>query len=369
MVGGKGAVESMVADAGFWGGRRVFLTGHTGFKGGWLSLWLQRMGAVVCGFSLAPPTDPNLFELASVGRDMETVTNDIREYSALEREMRRVGPEVVFHLAAQPLVRRGYAEPRETYATNVMGTVNVLEAVRATPSVRVVVIVSSDKCYENREWVWGYRENEPVGGYDPYSSSKGCTELVVTAYRNSYFNAERYDQHGVGLASVRAGNVIGGGDWAEDRLVPDVLRACAAGTPAYIRNPNATRPWQHVLEPLAGYLMLAERLWQDGRRFGGAWNFGPAENDAQPVSWVVEYIRRKWGRGASWEVASGGQPHEAHYLKLDCAKARSELGWEPRWNLGRALDYTIAWYKAYLAAEDMRMVSLAQINAYCGAGE
>lgn len=358
-------METMVNDAGFWRGRRVFLTGHTGFKGGWLSLWLQSMGSAVCGFSLGPPTNPSLFELATVAEGMDTVTDDIREYVALMRAMQRVEPEVVFHLAAQPLVRRGYVDPVETYATNVMGTVHLLEAVRATPSVRVVVIVSSDKCYENREWVWGYRENEPMGGYDPYSSSKGCAELVVSAYRNSYFDPDRYTEHRVALASARAGNVIGGGDWAEDRLVPDILRACEAGKPVHIRNPHAVRPWQHVLEPLSGYLVLAEQLWKKGARFSGAWNFGPSDQGARPVSWIADHIRHRWGEGARWELESGEHLHEAHYLKLDCSKAKAELGWEPRWDLAKALDQTIVWHKAYLSGENLRVVSLEQIGAYC----
>lgn len=360
----QGAVESVVNAPEFWDGRRVFLTGHTGFKGGWLSLWLQDMGAQIIGFSLEPPTDPSLFELAAVADGMESITGDIRDGARLMHAMRMAEPEVVFHLAAQPLVRYSYAEPVETYSTNVMGTVHLLEAVRVTPSVRVVVIVTSDKCYENREWVWGYRENEPMGGYDPYSNSKGCAELVVSAYRNSYFNLERYSEHGVALASARAGNVIGGGDWAEDRLVPDILRACVAGESVYIRNPHAIRPWQHVLEPLSGYLVLAERLWEQGAKFCGGWNFGPAERDARPVSWIVDNVMRRWGDGASWRLEGGDRPYEAHYLKLDCSKARSELGWQPRWSLDQALDSTIAWHKAYLAGDDLRAVCIDQIQAY-----
>lgn len=357
-------MEVVVNADGFWDARRVFVTGHTGFKGGWLSLWLQNMGAQVSGFSLQPPTDPSLFNLAAVAAGMESVTGDIRDRARLTSVMQAAQPEVVFHLAAQPLVRYSYAEPVETYSTNVMGTVHLLEAVRATPSVRVVVIVTSDKCYENREWVWGYRENEPMGGYDPYSNSKGCAELVVSAYRNSYFNPECLAEHGVALASARAGNVIGGGDWAEDRLVPDILRACSAGEPVHIRNPHAIRPWQHVLEPLSGYLALAEQLWDKGARFCGGWNFGPEERDARPVSWIVEHVTRRWGEGASWELEAGDHPHEAHYLKLDCSKARAELGWQPRWGLNQALDNTIVWHKAYLAGDDLREMCLEQVHAY-----
>ena len=357
-------MEALVNDADFWCGKRVFLTGHTGFKGGWLSLWLQSMGVTVTGFSLPPLTEPSLFALASVADGMDSVIGDIRDGMALMRAMQAAEPEVVFHLAAQPLVRYGYAAPVETYATNVMGTVHLLEAVRVMPSVRVVVIITSDKCYENREWVWGYRETDPMGGYDPYSNSKGCAELVVSAYRNSYFNPDRYTEHRVALASARAGNVIGGGDWAEDRLVPDILRACDAGKPVHIRNPHAVRPWQHVLEPLSGYLVLVKQLWEKGARFSSAWNFGPSDRDARPVSWIADHIRRCWGEGSRWELESGEQLHEAHYLKLDCSKAKVELDWEPRWNLAKALDQTIAWHKAYLSGENLRVVSLEQIRAY-----
>jgi CDP-glucose 4,6-dehydratase len=358
------SLQAVVDADGFWHGRRVFLTGHTGFKGAWLSLWLQDMGAVVSGFSLDPPTDPSMFELACVAEGMHSVSGDIRDLAALRKAMQAAEPEVVFHLAAQPLVRHSYAEPVETYATNVMGTVHLLEAARATPSARAVVIVTSDKCYENREWVWGYRESDAMGGYDPYSSSKGCAELVVAAFRRSYFNLPLPDGGGTALASVRAGNVIGGGDWAADRLLPDILRACANNDTVHIRNPYATRPWQHVLEPLSGYLLLAERLWSQGEPFCGGWNFGPDDQDAKTVSWIADHVVQLWGQGAKWVSDSGEHPHEAHYLKLDCSKARTELGWRPRWALRQALGQTVAWYKAYLAGDSMRSICLKQIQEY-----
>ena len=351
-------------DPDFWRGRRVFLTGHTGFKGGWLSLWLQRLGADLTGYALAPPTMPSLFEVARVGAGMRSIIADIRDGEALAAAMRAAKPEIVIHMAAQPLVRYSYQAPIETYATNVMGTVHLLEAVRQTDSVRAVVNVTSDKCYENREWVWGYRENEPMGGHDPYSNSKGCAELVTAAYRSSYFNPARHGEHGVALASARAGNVIGGGDWAEDRLIPDILRAIAAGEAVNIRSPHAIRPWQHVLEPLSGYLLLAQRLIEDGPAHAEGWNFGPSEEDARPVQWIVEYLINAWSEGARWQLDRNPQPHEAHYLKLDCAKARSRLGWQPRWHLGRTLESIVAWHRGYHREDDMNVLCLRQIDDY-----
>lgn len=283
--------------ANFWEGKRVLLTGHTGFKGGWLSLWLQSLGANVTGYALLPPTQPSLYEVARVGDGMYSHIADIRDLDRLVAVMRETRPEIVIHMAAQPLVRYSYVNPVETYATNVMGTVNLLEAVRQVGGVRVVVNVTSDKCYENREWIWGYREHDPMGGYDPYSSSKGCAELVAAAYRNSFFNPEAFGTHGVALASVRAGNVIGGGDWAEDRLIPDFMRAIMAGRAVVIRSPHAIRPWQHVLEPLSGYLLLAQHLWTDGPAFAEGWNFGPVDEDAKPVEWIVEQLTGLWGGG------------------------------------------------------------------------
>jgi CDP-glucose 4,6-dehydratase len=347
----------------FWCKRKVFLTGHTGFKGSWLSLWLQHLGAEVTGFALPPPTDPSLFESARVGDGMVSTIADVRDLDALRLALAAAKPEIVFHLAAQPLVRLGFRMPVETYSTNVMGVVNLLEAIRCQPEVRAVVVVTSDKCYENREWVWGYREDEPMGGYDPYSSSKGCAELVVAAYRRSFFG-EGAGQHPARVASVRAGNVVGGGDWAEDRLVPDIVRALNAGRPILVRNPESVRPWQHVLEPLAGYLLLAERLAAEGRALEGGWNFGPRDEDARPVRDVVARFCAAWGEGASWDCSAASGPHEAHYLKLDCSKAIAQLKWRPRWSLDTAIDRIVEWHLAHRSGADARATTLAQIVSY-----
>lgn len=361
---GTGPLENMVMDVNFWCGRRVFLTGHTGFKGGWLALWLQSLKAEVWGYALAPPSEPSLFDVAQVAKDMHSLHGDIRDLDALRTAMQAANPEVVIHLAAQALVRPSYLNPVETYASNVMGTVNVLEAVRDTPSVRVVINVTSDKCYDNKEWVWGYRENDPMGGYDPYSSSKGCAELVASAYRNSFFNPAHYAEHRVALASVRAGNVMGGGDWAKDRLIPDFMRSILAGQPVVIRSPLAVRPWQHVLEPLHGYLALAEKLYWEGPAYVGGWNFGPQDSDARNVAWIVEFLTHVWGEGAAWCLDELPQPHEAHYLKLDISKARMHLGWEPCWHLEQALDAVVSWYRSWTLGENMRNFSLGQIKSY-----
>lgn len=350
--------------ADFWRNKKVLVTGHTGFKGSWLALWLQQSGAQVTGFSLEPPSNPSLFDVARVAEGMTSIIGDVRDLSQVQAVLQESNPEIVIHMAAQPLVRYSYQFPVETYATNVMGTVHLLEAVRQSASVKVVVNITSDKCYENKEWVWGYRENEPMGGYDPYSNSKGCAELVASAYRNSFFSAETYDQHGVALASVRAGNVIGGGDWAGDRLIPDIIRAIMDDKSVLIRSPNAIRPWQHVLEPLNGYLTLAEALWESGPAYAEGWNFGPNDEDAKPVSWIVERLTQLWGEGASWELDTGANPHEANYLKLDCSKAKSRLKWYPKLTLGDTLDWIVDWYRSYMNGADMRQVTESQIGKY-----
>ncbi|MDP2761383.1 MAG: CDP-glucose 4,6-dehydratase [Sideroxyarcus sp.] len=360
----QSALEGVEVNPAFWQGKRVLLTGHTGFKGSWLSLWLQSMDAQVVGYALAPPTNPSLFEVAGVGLGMTSVIGDIRDLEHLRRVFAEHQPEIVIHMAAQPLVRYSYIEPVETYSTNVMGTVNLLEAVRSTASVKAVVNVTTDKCYENREWAWGYRENEPMGGYDPYSSSKGCAELVTATYRNSYFHPAKYKEHGVAIASGRAGNVIGGGDWADDRLIPDIMRAITQGKAVNIRNPHAIRPWQHVLEPLSGYLLLAQKLYEEGASYAEGWNFGPNDEDAKPVQWIVEKLTQAWGAGASWVLDGGDHPHEAHYLKLDCSKAKSRLDWHPKWHLDEALNVIVEWQRAYRDGKDMKALTLNQIQQY-----
>ena len=348
----------------FWNGKRVFMTGHTGFKGSWMSLWLQSLGAELTGYALKPPTNPSLFEEARVADGMHSIEGDIRDLPHLKQAMQDAKPEIVIHMAAQSLVRFSYHNPVETYATNVMGTVHMLEAVRATPSVRAVVNITTDKCYENHEWVWGYREIDPMGGYDPYSNSKGCAELVSAAYRSSFFNPSDYLKHGVALATVRAGNVIGGGDWAQDRLIPDIVAAFEQGKPVHIRNPHSIRPWQHVLEPLRGYLILAEKLVEDGPVYAEAWNFGPNDEDAKPVGWIVEQMAARWGNGAHWEVDAGGHPHEAGYLKLDISKARSRLHWSPILRLEEALSLIVDWAQQRKTGADARGLTQGQIMSY-----
>ncbi|MDP3539064.1 MAG: CDP-glucose 4,6-dehydratase [Azonexus sp.] len=348
----------------FWRDKRVFVSGHTGFKGGWLCLWLQSMGAEVHGYALQAPTEPNFFKVAGVENGMASSTiADVRDYEKLLAAIKDARPEIVMHLAAQPLVRYSYQNPVETFSVNVMGVVHLLEAVRTIGGVRAVVNVTTDKCYENREWPWGYRENEAMGGHDPYSSSKGCAELVTAAYRRSFFA-----ESGIAVATARAGNVIGGGDWAADRLLPDFLRAIDAGAALTIRSPGAIRPWQHVLEPLSGYLTLAEQLDQHGSAFAEPWNFGPADEDAQTVGWIVDHLASR-NPGMAWCCDMSSQLHEANYLKLDSSKARTRLLWKPRWRLQVALDITLAWHQAWRSGQDMRGISLAQISEYLSEGK
>lgn len=345
-------------DARFWEGKRVYLTGHTGFKGSWLSLWLAEMGAIVKGYALNPPTAPSLFEEAKVEEKIESQIGDIRDFETLKISLSEFNPDVLIHMAAQPLVRLSYKEPLETYDTNVMGTAKVLEAARNCSKLKAIVSVTTDKCYENKEWIWGYREDEPMGGYDPYSSSKGCAELVTSAYRRSFMQ-----EAGIGLASARAGNVIGGGDWAHDRLIPDILRAFERNQPVVIRNPSSTRPWQHVLEPLSGYLVLAQNLYQNPKGFAEGWNFGPYEDDAKPVDWILNHMVANWP-GASWQLDKNVHPHEAGYLKLDISKAKGRLNWYPSWRLEQTLAKIIKWQQAWLNKADMQQVCLEEINEF-----
>jgi CDP-glucose 4,6-dehydratase len=354
-----GQIKGMV-NPEFWNGKRVFLTGHTGFKGSWLSLWLQQMGAVVKGFALEPNTSPNLYELAGVARNMESEIGDITNLSLIKDSMISFNPDILIHMAAQPLVRLSYDEPVLTYATNIMGTVNVLEAARTCGNLKAIVSVTTDKCYENKEWAWGYRENEPMGGHDPYSSSKGCAELITSAYRNSFFKSV----NSAAIASARAGNVIGGGDWSEDRLIPDILKSFEKKSPVVIRNPMATRPWQHVLEPLSGYLVLAEHLFNEGKSFGEAWNFGPKDEDCKPVSWILDKMVANWNDHASWELDKNNNPHEAGYLKLDCSKAAAKLNWKPKWDLDFTLGKIINWHQSFLNGSNIHDECLNEIVEY-----
>ncbi|MFZ4522777.1 MAG: CDP-glucose 4,6-dehydratase [Bacteroidales bacterium] len=349
---------------GIYKNKRVLITGHTGFKGSWLSILLHGLGADVYGYALDPPTNPCLYKLANIEELVTSFIGDIRDYVNLQEVFEKIKPEIVIHMAAQPLVRESYLNPVDTYAINVMGTVNLFEAIRKTKGIRAVVNVTTDKCYENREWHWGYRENEPMGGYDPYSNSKGCSELVTSSFRNSYFNPSDYNKHGVAIASARAGNVIGGGDWASDRLIPDFIRAISIGQKITIRSPYAIRPWQHVLEPLTGYLILGEKLLSHGPKFADAWNFGPDDADAKNVEWITKKTCKLWGNGASYIIDKNTQPHEANYLKLDCSKAKAQLGWSPKWNIRKSLQEVIKWNKAYLNGINAREITIDQICAY-----
>jgi CDP-glucose 4,6-dehydratase len=348
----------------YWKGRKVLVTGHTGFKGSWLSLWLEALGANVTGYALEPPTQPSLFEQAGVAGAVRSIFADVRDFPRLKAAVADSVPDVVIHMAAQSVVRRGYEDPIETYSSNVMGTVHLLEALRQLKHRCVVVNVTSDKCYANREWIWGYRENEPMGGRDPYSNSKGCAELVTTAYRESYFPPASFDRHGVALASARAGNAIGGGDWTSDQLIPDLMRGFLGSQPCLIRNPSAFRPWQFVLEPLRGYLMLAERLAADAAGFADGWNFGPADADAKPVSWIADKLAHSWGSPASWSHDAAVHPREAHALKLDASKAKACLDWHPVSPLPLALEWIVEWYRAYQSGADLRRLTQMQIERY-----
>jgi len=348
----------------FWKDKKVLITGHTGFKGSWLSLMLHQLGANVFGYALEPPTEPSLYKICAIDSFIKSTIADIRDYQTLYQTIDKVKPEIIIHMAAQALVRESYKNPVETYQINVMGTVLLLEAVRQIGCVKALVNVTTDKCYENKEWLWAYRENEPMGGYDPYSNSKACSELLTSSYRNSFFSSETYSQHGLALASARAGNVIGGGDWATDRLIPDILNAISLGKKVKIRSPYAIRPWQHVLEPLSGYITLAEKLYTEGPKFAESWNFGPVDEDAKPVEWIVQKLCTKWGNNASYEIDKSPQPHEANYLKLDCSKAKTLLGWNQTWDIETTLKKIIDWNKSYLRNDDMKQVCVSQIEEF-----
>jgi CDP-glucose 4,6-dehydratase len=348
----------------FWKGKKVFVTGHTGFKGSWLCLLLNYLGAEVYGYALKPPTNPSLYNLCKIDSIVNSTIDDIRDLAKLKACLLKSQAQILIHMAAQPLVRYSYLNPVETYEVNVMGTVNLLESARYASKLKSVVIVTTDKCYENKEWYWGYRENEPMGGYDPYSNSKGCAELITSSFRSSFFNPKEYKYHGVALASARAGNVIGGGDWADDRLIPDFIRAIVHGEKIKIRSPYAIRPWQHVLEPLSGYLALCEKLYSTGNEFAEGWNFGPDDSDAKNVVWITEQLCSLWGENASFEIDTNPQPYEANYLKLDCSKAKAKLNWYPKWSIEKTLKSIVEWNKAYLAGEDMKIFTENQIKEY-----
>jgi len=352
-------MESMGINHEFWQGKKVLVTGHTGFKGSWLSLWLQQLGAEAYGVALPPTTKPNIFERADVAKNMTSVSGDIRDIQLVKKEFLKIQPDIVIHMAAQALVRYSYQNPIETYQTNVMGTLHILEAIRECDSVRAAVMVTTDKCYENKEWIWPYRENEPMGGHDPYSSSKGCAELLIASYRDSFFS----DEGSAAIASARAGNVIGGGDWSTDRLIPDIIKSFQSQQVVKIRSPNAIRPWQHVLEPLSGYLLLAEKLYTEGKSYAEAWNFGPKPDDMKSVQWIVNAMAQSWEH-AQWDLDNSESVHEAYCLKLDSSKAAERLTWQQQWCLKQALDYTIEWYQAEQQGLSMGVFSHEQINKY-----
>lgn len=351
-------------DEAFWKGKRVLITGHTGFKGGWLSLWLAKKGAEITGYALEPPTQPSFFSACHLDGRLESVIGDIRDLSRFQSVVNKVQPEIIIHMAAQALVRLSYEDPVNTYTTNILGTVNVLETARQCPGLKAVLVITSDKCYENREWYWGYREIDPMGGYDPYACSKGCAELITASYRNSFFPSSRYPEHGIALASARAGNVIGGGDWAQDRLIPDIFKSAMAGSTIKIRYPGAVRPWQHVLDPLQGYLNLVKRLYNDGPDFAEGWNFGPTDTNCQPVSSILNYLQKLMGNRIIWSPDEKSHPHEAFYLKLDCSKACQRLRWRSKLDLPTALEWTAEWYLAYEQGDDVARLSERQIKHY-----
>jgi CDP-glucose 4,6-dehydratase len=353
-------MEDLDLKKNFWKGRRVFITGHTGFKGSWLSLWLSNWGAKLTGYSLEPSTQPSLFETIEINKDVNNLFENVCDYKTLSKALQEAQPEIVFHLAAQPLVLKSYLDPIETYNTNVMGTVNLLEAIRKVKSVKAVLVITSDKCYENKEWIWPYRENEPMGGHDPYSSSKGCAELVTSAFRNSYFTDST-----TAIASVRAGNVIGGGDWSENRLIPDIIAAILKNEALELRNPNSVRPWQHVLEPLNGYILLAEKMFYENSKYSEAWNFGPANENHKEVSHIISRFEQLWGSKLNIKSNSdSAKKHEASLLKLDSTKANTKLNWLPRLSLDETLSYIVDWHKAYIKKENMRLFTTNQIDNF-----
>lgn len=358
-------MSSCEVDPSFWLEKKVFITGHSGFKGGWLSIWLSLMGAKITGYSLPPLSSPNLFNSADIAALCDNShTADIRDLEKLQKTISLAKPEIIIHMAAQSLVRQSYINPVETYSSNVMGTVNVLESARSCESVRAVLVITSDKCYENKEWIWGYRENDAMGGYDPYSSSKGCAELVVNSYKSSFFNEKDYSRHQVAVATARAGNVIGGGDWSKDRLIPDAIAALMKGRTLIVRNPKAIRPWQHVLEPLSGYLVLTQMLYKNGSIFNGGWNFGPSENDSRTVEEVIELLISSWGGASSWRLDPNVQPHEANFLKLDCSKAAIKLGWKSKSNLENVVQGIVEWHKLHHSGISAYELCKNQIQSY-----
>ena len=351
-------------DSNFWKNKKVLLTGHTGFKGSWLSIWLKKLGVELVGFSKDIPTKPSLFEVAKVSEGMISITGNIEDFAMIQKVVKENKPEIVIHMAAQSLVRKSYEEPITTFATNVMGTVNLLQAIKTTGNTRVLINVTSDKCYENKGTEKAFSENSPMGGYDPYSSSKGCAELVTSAFRDSFFNLKEFDTHGCSLSSVRSGNVIGGGDWAKDRLIPDIMNSISKRIPTQIRNTRSIRPWQFVLEPLFGYLILAQRMWEEGKEFSEPWNFGPDETDCKSVKWILEKISKEWNDGFSWKEDTKDNPHEAKMLKLDCTKAKKRLGWKTKLDVTETIEWTVNWYKEYFKNSDMKEYTENQIDKF-----